>query len=381
LVARHALRLLACILMFSGLAAPTSADVSSETYELLFVGDIMIQSGFAESGDPNCSVSQLDDELVEYIASADLAFGNLEGAVAPGPVRDPDCSGCFRFGISESTITMLSSIGFDAFSIANNHSNDFGTEGIDLTIDTLIRSGIRFSGTTRPGEQTATIELSGGATLGFAAFSTSPLSIDMNHIEQAESVVNSLSDHDLIVVSFHGGREGRYAYSLTGEAEFFLGQNRGNPIEFARRMVDAGADIVFGHGPHVPRGMEVYNDKLIAYSLGNFWTCGNISSFGLFGIAPMLRVRINAAGTLEDFDLVSSRQAGLGHPELDFREEALRFVFWRSKQDLENAYDLLVDRWSGWSLSTSKPLGMLNPLRMGDGENQTTPHIILGPAN
>ena len=92
--------------------------------------------------------------------------------------------------------------------------------------------------------------------------------------------------HDIVIVSFHGGAEGNGAEMLPFAREIFAGEDRGNVVEFAHAMVDAGADLVLGHGPHVVRPMELYRDRLIAYSLGNFATYYGISVEGIRGIAP-----------------------------------------------------------------------------------------------
>jgi hypothetical protein len=68
----------------------------------------------------------------------------------------------------------------------------------------------------------------------------------------------------------------------------FYGEDRGDVYEFAHSLIDAGADIIFGHGPHVTRAVEVYK-KFIAYSLGNFCTYGGINVSGINGWSPILK--------------------------------------------------------------------------------------------
>jgi hypothetical protein len=97
-------------------------------------------------------------------------------------------------------------------------------------------------------------------------------------------------------VSFHGGAEGAGAEVLPFAREIFAGEDRGNVVEFAHAMVDAGADLVLGHGPHVARPMELYHDRLIAYSLGNFATYYGISVEGIRGIAPILLAELDNDG-------------------------------------------------------------------------------------
>ena len=102
--------------------------------------------------------------------------------------------------------------------------------------------------------------------------------------------------HDIVIVSFHGGAEGNGAEVLPFAREIFAGEDRGNVVEFAHSMIDAGADIVLGHGPHVVRPLEIYHDRLIAYSLGNFATYYGISVEGIRGVAPILEVTLDDEG-------------------------------------------------------------------------------------
>ena len=80
------------------------------------------------------------------------------------------------------------------------------------------------------------------------------------------------------------------AQHVTGEEESYLGEDRGNPEAFAKMAVRAGADLVLGSGPHVLRGMEIYRDRLIAYSLGNFSGFHNFDTEGVLGASAVLHV-------------------------------------------------------------------------------------------
>jgi hypothetical protein len=83
---------------------------------------------------------------------------------------------------------------------------------------------------------------------------------------------------------------------ITCKTEIFLGENRGNPYEFARMAIDAGADVVLGHGPHVIRAIDVYKGRFIAYSLGNFATYGRFNLSGSNGIAPIIEIDVDNNG-------------------------------------------------------------------------------------
>ncbi len=107
---------------------------------------------------------------------------------------------------------------------------------------------------------------------------------------EAEEIVRHLADTcDIVIVSFHGGAEGANYQHVTKDYEMYYTENRGNVYSFAHRMIDAGADVIFGHGPHITRAVEVYNERFIAYSLGNFCTYGRFNLSGPNGIAPVIK--------------------------------------------------------------------------------------------
>src|SRR4029079_18162453 len=119
----------------------------------------------------------------------------------------------------------------------------------------------------------------------------------LNDPEIARALVADLAaTHDIVIVSFHGGAEGNRAEGVPFAREIFAGEDRGNVVEFAHAMVDAGADLVLGSGPHVVRPLELYHDRLTAYRLGNFATYYGISVEGIRGIAPILLCTLDDQG-------------------------------------------------------------------------------------
>jgi hypothetical protein len=124
----------------------------------------------------------------------------------------------------------------------------------------------------------------------------------------------------------------------------FLGENRGNVIKFARAAVDAGADMVIGHGPHVPRAMEVYKGKLIAYSLGNFLTYALFNLRGPNSLSVILKVRIDAAtGNFVGGRLVPVRLVNDGIPEPDPTGESIRLIRDLSAADIKPSSIVIED--------------------------------------
>jgi len=241
------------------------------------------------------------DNVLTSLRGGDIVFGNLEGVLADGgegvkcPKKKRPKKGksfCFEFRTPTRYAALLTSAGFNALNIANNHAWDFGPEGIGSTFETLRAAGIQAVG----GDCVATFGIRGTsvAVAGFSYSIPSPYSLSLLDIEAAMERVSELKyDHDLVIVSFHGGAEGKDALRIPEGDEIFAGENRGNVVEFARAAIDTGADLVLGHGPHVPRAMEVYKGKLIVYSLGNFLTYGRFNLEGPSGTSFVLRARLD----------------------------------------------------------------------------------------
>jgi hypothetical protein len=134
-------------------------------------------------------------------------------------------------------------------------------------------------------------------TYGFCAFAPNAGTMDINDTVEAEAIVKKLADTcDIVIVAFHGGAEGADFQHVPKCDEIFYGENRGDVHAFAHRMIDAGADVIFGSGPHVTRAIEVYKERFIAYSLGNFCTYGRFNIQGPGGIAPLIKVEVDSTG-------------------------------------------------------------------------------------
>ncbi|MCA8930967.1 MAG: CapA family protein, partial [Rhodospirillaceae bacterium] len=155
---------------------------------------------------------------------------------------------------------------------------------------------------------------------------------------EAARIVEELDRQaDIVVVTFHGGAEGSGATHVPRQTEIFLGENRGNVYAFARRVIDAGADLVFGHGPHVPRALDVYRGRLIAYSLGNFWTYGRFNVSGLGGVGTVLEATLGPDGQVVEARIIGTRQQGAGIPALDPSNEAARTIAQLTLSDIPEA--------------------------------------------
>jgi poly-gamma-glutamate capsule biosynthesis protein CapA/YwtB (metallophosphatase superfamily) len=256
------------------------------------------------------------------LQSADITFGNLEGGILNEGTTAKSCSKCFSFKMPEYLAHNLVTAGFDVMSIANNHVGDFGQAGRDNTVRVLQSLGIYTAGLTSI--PSVSFEKN-GVRYGFAAFAPNIGTVDIRDIPQAQRIVRQLAqENEIVIVSFHGGAEGTAHQHVTRKTELFYGENRGNVYEFAHAVIDAGADVVFGHGPHVTRAIEVYKDRFIAYSLGNFCTYGLFKLEGATGVAPIIQVTMKKDGHFVSAKITSTRQLkDSGNVFIDPHQQAL----------------------------------------------------------
>ena len=334
-----------------------------EEFRLIAVGDVMPGTAFPDVGylDPRLTADAgpeavLGEPLTELLRAGDVVLGNMEGVLwdadVPPSKECKDPKACYVFRGPERYAGLLADAGFTVMSLANNHSGDWGAGGREATMAALAGNGIAFAGLAAAGSRTATLVLDSGIRIGVAAFSPNKGTLSINDLSGAAVIVGSLAaEHDVVVVSFHGGAEGSSYTGLPKERETFYGENRGDVYAFSHAMVDAGADVVIGHGPHVPRAVEVYEGRFIAYSLGNFWTYGRFNLRGPNGLAPVVDLRVLADGRLTEARIHSARQEGRGGPRLDATNAACGLITELTARDLPEARlefgpDCVV-RWPG----------------------------------
>lgn len=290
------------------------------------VGDMMLGTDFPENILPDDDGVSFLEAVTPILSDADVTFGNLEGVLMDGGLPVKQCKNpkiCFLFRSPTRYAGYFKLAGFDALSLANNHARDFGEEGRSSSMAALDAVGIHHSGR----EGTTASWIANDRRVALVAFAPNVGANQLNEPEVARAIVEGLAAaHDIVIVSFHGGAEGNGAETLPFAREIFAGEDRGNVVEFARAMVDAGADIVLGHGPHVVRPLELYRDRLIAYSLGNFATYYGISVEGIRGIAPILKVQLDDDGRFVSGEIVSTTQIRPAGPSLDSNRGALELM-------------------------------------------------------
>ena len=252
----------------------------------------------------------------------------VRGRKAPSPIR------CYAFLTPTLLAPRLAEAGFTHLNLANNHANDFGLDGRRSTEATLAGLGIGTYGplgrlvidTVRRGDAMTIV--------GVIGFTTYPFAYDLLDIPRSVAVVDSVRRLvDVLIVTFHGGAEGAVAVRVPFAAESLGREPRGDLRAWAHAVVDAGADAVVGHGPHVLRGLEFWNGKPIAYSLGNFATYRGFNLAGPQAVTGVLELELAGDGKLARGRLVPMRQLPLQGPAPDSEAGAVRLMRQLSEED------------------------------------------------
>ena len=326
---------------------------------LAFVGDINLGTATLPDGVPPDSGRGLLDQARPFL-TGDLVVGNFEGVLADTgtsekcarmrtedelrhprrkrrrPAQDTVTTrpGCYAFRTPTALAPRLVDAGFTHLNLANNHANDYGPAGRASTERILDSLGLRLYGplgriaidTVRRGDSLTTV--------GLLGFTTYPYAYDLLDIARSAAVVDSLRPLvDLLVVTFHGGSEGLRALHVPETAESLGREPRGDLRRWARAVIDAGADAVVGHGPHVLRGIEFYRGRPIAYSLGNFVTYRGFNLEGPLGVTGVLQLEFAPDRRLRSARLVPMFQAPREGPAPDPDRTALELVRRLSSED------------------------------------------------
>lgn len=321
------------LLTFTLFSISVSAQ-KKDTITVIGVGDIMMGSNYPQPVLPPADGAYLMKEVEDVLRSADVTFGNLEGTLLDegGNVktcRDPKV--CYAFRSPTRYVQNLVNAGFDVLSLANNHAGDFGDAGRKSTIKTLDEAGIYHTGQL---PRRYVIFEKEGIKYGVAAFSPNSNCISVNHVKEARAIVQELDSLvDIVIVSFHGGAEGAQYQNVPRKHELFHGEDRGDVYAFSHTLIDAGADIIFGHGPHVTRAVEVYKNRFIAYSLGNFCTYGGINVAGINGWAPIIKVFTNARGSFLKAEITPTYQIARDRVKVDIANRVITKIQELTKKD------------------------------------------------
>lgn len=233
------------------------------SFTISAVGDCTFgtDENFAYEGSMPAKYDEVGDfnyffENVKSVFEADdLTIVNFEGTLTDSTTREDKQ---FAFKADKSYAEILTDGFVEAANLANNHSKDYGEQSYNDTMDALDEAGI-----TNFGYDRVAIKKVKGIKVGLVG--TYVLADGLGVKDSMEKNIQDLKDEgaQVIIASFHWGEE---------KAEY----PNDVQVELAHAAIDAGADLVLGHHPHVLQGIEQYKGKNIVYSLGNFCFGGNM---------------------------------------------------------------------------------------------------------
>lgn len=307
------------------------------------VGDIVLGSNYPHPRLPDARDKQRIVELHQTLNNADIVIGNLEGVLYDQGKSRKDVSrpGYFAFRMPESYAATLHEMGFDVLSLANNHSMDFGAEGVEATRRALLAEGIQPVGVAGAEMATVTVRDTTVAVLSYSYLQNFTHMHDEARIQA--DIERAMSVAKVVVVTVHAGGEGEAAAGRPDQDEYFMSEYRGNIRRFARFAIDAGASAVFGHGPHVVRPYEVYKGKPIFFSLGNFVGYRTLSTRGKLGHSIVAEVRISPQGQLLGAGVIPLKLDKAGIPVADYSAAGLGALDGLLAQQLEKRPILELD--------------------------------------
>jgi len=219
---------------------------------VLLVGDIMLDRG-VESLMKKISWFYPFKKISRFLRGVDLVFGNLEGPIMRGP--QSFLPGLLRFNFSSQAAEVLSSVNFNLLSLANNHALDGGEKGLKETREILAKEGVNYVGDPSSCAKESAFKKDDMIFLAFDK-SLPPVCSD-EEIISSVNLIKSLNPGSFLIVSLHWGGEYQLKNSISQQ-------------KLAHKIIEAGAEAIVGHHPHVVQNIEIYKSKPIFYSLGNF---------------------------------------------------------------------------------------------------------------
>ncbi len=264
-----------------------------DTFDVSFAGDILYDPDFSPMGHANAKggvLECIDSEVVEYLRASDVFLINNEFSV--GTRGEPLANKTWTFQASPESLQIHKDLGADIVSLANNHVYDYGKIGFYDTLDHLDAAGIPYVGAGRNLDEAKQAQyfIVNGVKVGIIAASRAekvyftPVATEnsagiMGTYESADfldAIKEADAQCDILIVNVHWGTENSVKLESAQKT-------------MAREYIDAGADAVIGGHTHCVQGMEFYNGKPIAYSIGNFW----FSSYTLDSCVVTLRIDNN----------------------------------------------------------------------------------------
>lgn len=287
-----------------GISFPSFVIREVHRGDVLFLGDVML-SRYVEKHMRESGMSYPFSSVAETLSGYNHVVGNLEGTVPKDHVPTPVQG--FSFSIDSTFIPVLKDAGFTMMTLANNHALDFGNDAYLHTKEVLRHNDLAAAGhpTTFGTSQSEVISV-GGIRVAIIPVHAVDRGVDAEHMKRSMDSLSGLSEFQIVVI--HWGEEYQ---TVANERQRTL----------AHAFIDAGADVIIGHHPHVVQNIEMYKDAPIFYSLGNFVFDQYFSEDVEQGLAVAMTVR----GTVIEYGLMPIQSAA-SMPRFLEGEEKERFL-------------------------------------------------------
>lgn len=295
-----------------------------ETVKILHFGDMMLDRNVKKQIDRH-SADYLFEELLgenSFFPNPDIIAANLEGAFADFKRRTAKS---IAFCFDPTVLPAIKKYGFSVFNLANNHSADMGGAGFAETQKNLKNAGIEFYGEQyKVGEPSRLIKKVGGKKLGFVGINDIAAKLDVK--KALELVADTKTVVDFVIVNAHWGEEYKFL------------QSNQRQQELARLLIDKGADVVIGHHPHVIQEIEIYKNRPIFHSLGNFIFDQYFSTTTQQGLGLGLEF-INGNTLVATIFPIESKSSRVRLMDGKQREELLSKIAEKSRLEPYNLYE------------------------------------------
>ena len=267
--------LFAILTMFSNLLPIKVQEVANfeeqKIVSISIVGDILMDGSVRAQIDKN-GIEYPWEMVKEYFQNDDITIGNLETSITTRGTKWEDKQ--FNFRSDPKNLKAMKEAGIDVLTLANNHTLDFGYEGLLDTLNHLDKNDIKRVGAGKNKKEAmeGIIIEKDGLKVGVLSFSRVVPDVKWYATDKRAGLVGAYDPHinevitrikdikketDIVILSIHWGIE-------------LSNTPRKQEIDLAKKLIDAGADVIMGHHPHVLQGVETYKGKPIFYSLGNF---------------------------------------------------------------------------------------------------------------
>jgi hypothetical protein len=306
----------------------------AETVTIKAVGDTILGTNFPSNQLP-ANPASLFNNVQSLLMGADFLFGNFESTITnyPNSAKVPVSGRVYAFRSPPSHARVLQEAGFHILSVANNHSHDFKQQGFRDTIRYIQAEGMEAVGVKGQIVYTE----ANGLKVAWIGFSYLGYHNSLHNLGQAAALVKQADTNaDIIIISVHAGAEGNNALHVRNQTETFYRENRGNMVQFSRTMINNGADLILGHGPHVPRAIELYQGRLVAYSLGNFIGYRTLSSSGEKGYSLILEVQLDKEGKFMQGNIIPLHLNGEAVPFPDPEKRTIALMQRLTQSDFPN---------------------------------------------